>query len=115
MLILLFISILCVQRSTPQACIYNVDQFERITCTGTEKIRQEINETLEYYHSLPKLIEFVEFRDCNLLSLSIHSLTRFLPNLNELRVFYNNIKKLSTEKIEDFPKDFTETTNGNGT
>lgn len=102
MLILLFISILYLQECTTQSCIYKLDQFETISCSRTGKIREEIDETLEHHGSLPRLIKFLKVKDCNFLSLSIHSFTRFLPNLTELSLSHNNVKKLSPDNIKDF-------------
>lgn len=64
-----------------------------------QQIRDEIEDTLDEYNSLPRLIEFLELKQCQLSNLTITSL-RFLNNLKKLKVVDSNITKLSYEEDE---------------
>lgn len=118
MLILLLISLLLLhlQGCITQRCSYNVNKFEKMTCfgiTSEEQIREAVNATLDHYGSIPRLIERLKLRYCNLSSFSIHSL-HFLPQLKRIEIIDSFIKKLAYKEVKDAAIDSDSESTGTG-
>ncbi|KAF2900480.1 hypothetical protein ILUMI_05706 [Ignelater luminosus] len=97
---LLIVITLYVQGNTAQECNYNANKFTEISCsymTSLEEIRNKINDTLNQYGPVERLIEYLELQNCELTNLTLYSL-RFFPNLKEIYIIDSKISKLSCEE-----------------
>lgn len=87
-----------------QYCLYDVDEFTKISCfniTSTKQIIDKINSTLVQYKSVPRIIEKVELKHCDIINLTINSFREF-SQLQQLEIADSYVRSLSSSEEVDY-------------
>lgn len=110
--ILLISIVLCAS----QRCYYDVDKFKEVSCSdlmSIEKVMLEINDTLNAYGPIEKVIEILKLERCTLLDFAINTLG-FLPRLEEIKIINSNVPRFAYEEVSQLLRNTTDFDGRNG-
>lgn len=107
-IIILLISItLLATQCTSQECFFDPNKYTEITCSDIETIEEvqdKVNETLNPYGPVERLLRVLELERCTLLNFTINSLSFLLPELEEIKISKSNVTRLAPEEDDDSAK-----------